>query len=100
MSISTVVDSSSATLISSAPAMLLSVFVGTTNPPPADPAITIEFHNANSASDTLDSSNLKAKMSIGTQGFFGLGHQFDGIMFPKGMVIKCSAALPITVEYE
>lgn len=100
MSISKVVDTTDATLISSNPVMLLSVIVGSSDPPPQATVVVVEFHNANSASDTLDASNLKAKISIGIQSLSAFSHTFDGIMFPKGLVIKCSSAAPITVEYE
>ena len=100
MSISKVVDTTDATLISSNPVMLLSVIIGNSDPPAAGAVVVVEFHNANAASDTLDASNLKAKISVGTQGLTAFSHTFDGIMFPKGLVIKCGTAVPITVEYE
>lgn len=98
MSNAKVVESTDATLIGSEPIMLLSIVVGTTEPPP--PALfTVDLHNANSASDTLDDSNRKVRLSIPAT-TNGLAHSFDGVMFPKGLVVKCSAPVPITVEYE
>jgi len=98
MSNAKVVETTDATLIGSEPIMLLSIVVGTTEPPPAG-AFTVDLHNANSAGDTLNDSNRKVRLSIGAQSN-GFAHSFDGVMFPKGLVVKCSSAVPITVEYE
>lgn len=98
MSNAKVVESTDATLIGSEPIMLLSIVVGTSEPPP--PALfTVDLHNANSASDTLNASNRKVRIALPAT-TNGIAHTFDGVMFPKGLVVKCSVAIPITVEYE
>jgi len=98
MSSTAYISDDSATLVGKGPVILLSVLVGTTEPPPAG-GITIDFHNVATAGATLNDANRKMRVLM-AQNATNLSHTFDGVVFPKGLVIKASGALHINVEFD
>lgn len=98
MSSTTYVSDDSATLVGKGPVILLSVIAGLSEPPPAG-MTTIDFHNVDSAGATLNAANRKLRIAIGgTDNTFS--HTFDGVVFPKGLVVKSSNSLHINVEFD
>lgn len=95
MSRITMVNTDSATLVSSGPTILLSILTSKPEPWP-DPNLTIDFHNVGVAGDIVG-SNLVFRITFGSQGEH-ISHQFDAAMFPAGLVVKCSHALELTLE--
>ena len=92
------ISDDSATLVGKGPVILLSVLVGTTEPPPAG-GITIDFHNVATDGATLNDSNRKLRVLMAGTATH-LSHTFDGVVFPKGLVVKASGALHINVEFD
>ena len=90
------VNTDTATLVGQGPVMLLSIL--TSNPEPFPNAMTIDFHNVATAAG-LAASNLVFSISFSPQGGH-ISHQWDGALFPAGLVVKCSAALELTIEWE
>ena len=97
MSRLTQINTATATLVGLGPQMLMSVIVGAPQPFPA--SLQIDFHNVNAIGD-IAASNLIMSLNLEEQMPVAFTHTFDGAMFPAGLVIKCSAAIPMTLETE
>jgi hypothetical protein len=90
------VNTDTATLVGQGPVMLLSIL--TSNPEPFPNAMTIDFHNVGTAAG-LAAANLVFSISFSPQGGH-ISHQWDGALFPAGLVVKCSSAMEINLEWE
>lgn len=97
MSRLTQVNTATATLIGLGPQMLMSIIVGVPEPYPTN--LSIAFHNVNAAA-SVDASNLVMSLSLAMIQAIPFQHTFDGAMFPAGLVVKCSGAIPMTLETE
>jgi hypothetical protein len=93
MSKVTYVNGTTGVLADDGPALLLSVCITPSEPPVNS---QIDFHNVGAVAD-LAAGNKVFSMNVGAQ-TTAINHQFDGAVFPKGLVIKASGAVHIVVE--
>ena len=91
-------ESSTGLLCSAGPVTLLSILISQTEPA-ATPGATIDFHDVATVGG-LGASNKVISLVLSAQNGIGFSHLFDGAHFAKGLVVKCSEAVPVTVEWE
>ena len=70
-------------------------------PLPPSPGVnaTIELHDCTATTD-IAAGNLVATINANEQAFAPQQVLFDGSLFKKGLIVKCSAALDVTIESE
>lgn len=99
MSKLTSVNTTDATLIGGPTTSLLSLTYCQPLPPSPGVSATIELHDCTATADVA-AGNLVATFNANEQAFGSEQVLFDGALFKKGLVVKCSAALVVTIESE
>jgi len=96
MSKLTLVNGTDGVLVGGATTSLLSIAITATEPPVGS---TIDLHDCEAVGD-LAAGNKVASYFVGATpaGASSISQVFDGALFKKGLVVKCSAAVPVVLE--
>lgn len=95
MSKLTLVNGTTGVLVGGEVTSLLSICITASEPPVNS---VIDLHDVGAVAD-LAAGNKVASYNVGAQ-TTTITHVFDGVLFRKGLVVKCSGAVPVVVETE